>query len=77
MILKHFKPDVAVLTNITEDHLDRYEYNFENYIKSKFNIIKNQTKDDVFIYNADDEITVKYLNNFLNSTNPLPISMRK
>ncbi|MGZ4049942.1 MAG: UDP-N-acetylmuramoyl-L-alanine--D-glutamate ligase [Bacteroidia bacterium] len=75
--IKTFRPDVAILTNITEDHLDRYDYNFENYIKSKFNIIKNQTKDDVFIYNADDEITVKYLNKFLNSTNPLPISMRK
>ena len=75
--IKTFRPDVAILTNITEDHLDRYEYKFENYIKSKFNIIKNQTKDDVFIYNADDEITTRYLNNFLNSTNPLPISMRK
>ena len=75
--IKTFRPDVAILTNITEDHLDRYEYNFENYIKSKFSIIKNQTKDDVFIYNADDEITIKYLNKFLNSTNPLPISMRK
>ncbi len=75
--IKTFRPDVAILTNITEDHLDRYEYNFENYIKSKFNIIKNQTKNDVFIYNADDEITIKYLNKFLNSTNPLPISMRK
>ena len=75
--IKTFRPYVAILTNITEDHLDRYEYNFENYIKSKFNIIKNQTKDDVFIYNADDEITIKYLNKFLNSTNPLPISMRK
>ncbi|HSQ43660.1 MAG TPA: UDP-N-acetylmuramoyl-L-alanine--D-glutamate ligase [Ginsengibacter sp.] len=75
--IKTFRPDVAILTNITEDHLDRYEYNFENYITSKFNIIKNQTKNDVFIYNADDEVTVKYLNKFLNSTNPLPISMRK
>ena len=75
--IKTFRPDVAILTNITEDHLDRYEYNFENYVKSKFNIIKNQTKDDVFIYNADDEIIIKYLNNFINSTNPLPISMRK
>ena len=74
--IKTFRSDVAILTNITEDHLDRYEYNFENYIESKFNIIKNQTKDDVFIYNADDEITIKYLNIFLNSTNPLPISMR-
>ena len=75
--IKTFRPDVAILTNITEDHLDRYEYNFENYIKSKFNIIKNQTENDVFIYNADDEITIKYLNKFLNRTNPLPISMRK
>jgi len=75
--IKTFRPDIAILTNITEDHLDRYEYNFENYIKSKFNIIKNQTRNDVFIYNADDETTVKFLNIFLNSTNPLPISMRK
>ena len=42
--IKTFRPDVAILTNITEDHLDRYEYNFENYIKSKFNIIKNQSE---------------------------------
>ena len=75
--IKTFRPDVAILTNITEDHLDRYDYNFENYIKSKFNIIKNQKENDVFIYNADDEITIRYLNIFLNSTNSLPISMRK
>ncbi len=75
--IKTFRADVAILTNITEDHLDRYEYNFENYIKSKFRIIENQTKEDVFIYNADDEITNKYLNHFLNETNPLPMSMNK
>ena len=75
--IETFRPDVAILTNITEDHLDRYEYKFENYIKSKFSIIKNQTENDVFIYNADDEITIKYLNKFLNRSNPLPISMRK
>ncbi len=75
--IKSFRPDVAVLTNITEDHLDRYDYKFENYIKSKFNIIKNQSEKDVFIYNADDEITMKYLNNFLNKTNPLSYSMNK
>lgn len=73
--IKNFRPDVAILTNITEDHLDRYEYKFENYIKSKFRIIENQTKDDVFIYNNDDEITKKYLGKFLNNTKPLPISM--
>ena len=75
--IKFFKPDIAVITNITEDHLDRYDYNFENYIKSKFSIIKNQAEGDVFIYNADDEITGKYLNNFLNRVNPLPFSMNK
>lgn len=75
--IKTFRADVAILTNITEDHLDRYEYNFENYIKSKFRIIENQTKEDVFIYNADDEITKKYVNQFLMKTNPLPISMNK
>ncbi len=73
--IKTFRPDVAVLTNITEDHLDRYEYKFENYIKSKFRIIENQTEKDFFIYNDDDEITKKYLNKFLKNTNPLPISM--
>ena len=73
--IRMFRPDIAVLTNITEDHLDRYEYKFENYINSKFRIIKNQGQDDFFIYNDDDEITKKYLNKFLNNTNPLPISM--
>lgn len=75
--ISFFQPDVAVLTNITEDHLDRYDNKFENYIRSKFNIIKNQDESDVFIYNADDEVTMKYLNNFLNQTNPLPFSMNK
>lgn len=75
--IKKFRPDVAVLTNITEDHLDRYEYKFENYIKSKFRIIENQTQEDVFIYNDDDEITKKYLNKFLKKSNPLPMSMKK
>jgi UDP-N-acetylmuramoylalanine--D-glutamate ligase len=75
--IKKFRPDVAILTNITEDHLDRYEYKFENYIKSKFRIIENQKKEDVFIYNADDEVTNKYVNQFLMKSNPLPISMNK
>ncbi len=75
--IKTFRPDVSVLTNITEDHLDRYEYQFENYIKSKFSIIKNQTAEDVFIYNADDEVTNKYLKQFLNEVKTIPISMSK
>jgi UDP-N-acetylmuramoylalanine--D-glutamate ligase len=75
--IKTFRADIAVLTNITVDHLDRYEYKFENYIKSKFRITENQTGDDVFIYNDDDEVTKKYLNQFLNRAKPLRISMNK
>src|ERR1035438_2136464 len=51
--------NIAVLTNITPDHLDRYQYKVQNYINSKFRITQNQTKDDAFIYCADDEITKK------------------
>ena len=75
--IKTFKPDVAILTNITEDHLDRYEYKFENYIRSKFRITMNQDKNDYFIYCLDDEVTMKYLNKFNIQSNQLPISMKK
>lgn len=56
-----FKADIAVLLNITPDHLDRYEYKMENYADSKMRIIQNQTSNDVFIYNADDPETLKAL----------------
>lgn len=59
-----FKAEIAILTNITPDHLDRYNYNFENYIQSKFRIIRNQTDKDAFIYNTDDEITMQYIGNY-------------
>src|SRR5688572_20661022 len=74
--IKTFKQDIAILTNITEDHLDRYDYNFEKYIASKFRIAMNQQKNDHFIYCADDEITVKYINKFNIQSNQLPISMK-
>lgn len=57
-----FRPDIALLLNITEDHLDRYEYKFENYIRSKFRIAMNQTSTDHFIYNMDDEVIMNYMN---------------
>lgn len=75
--IKTFRPDIAILTNITEDHLDRYDYNFENYINSKFRITMNQQPDDQFIYCADDEVTMKYLNQFNIHSNQLPISMKR
>ncbi|MEO5684995.1 MAG: UDP-N-acetylmuramoyl-L-alanine--D-glutamate ligase [Chitinophagaceae bacterium] len=75
--IKTFRPEVAILTNITEDHLDRYEYKFENYIASKFRIAMNQTKDDVFIYCADDPVTMQYINKYAIHSNPLPFTMQQ
>lgn len=75
--IKTFRPDIAILTNITEDHLDRYDYNFENYIRSKFRITMNQQSTDHFIYCCDDEVTMKYLNRFNIQSNQLPISMKR
>jgi UDP-N-acetylmuramoylalanine--D-glutamate ligase len=72
-----FRPDVAVLLNITEDHLDRYEYKFENYIASKFRITMNQTSKDHFIYNLDDEVIMNYLDRNEIFSNQLPISMKQ
>src|SRR6185312_8199258 len=54
-----FKADIAVLLNITPDHLDRYDYKMENYVASKFRIAQNQTGNDAFIYCADDAETIK------------------
>jgi len=54
-----FKADVSVLLNITPDHLDRYNYNLQDYIDSKFRIVQNQTSENSFIYCLDDEITKK------------------
>ncbi len=56
-----FRPDVAVLLNITPDHLDRYEYKFENYVASKFRITMNQTKNDYFVINKDDPAIKEYI----------------
>ena len=72
-----FRPDIAILLNITEDHLDRYNYQFENYIKSKFRIIENQTEQDCFIYCIDDEVVVKHLELLTTHTNLQPFSMKQ
>ncbi|MDO1501509.1 UDP-N-acetylmuramoyl-L-alanine--D-glutamate ligase [Winogradskyella maritima] len=72
-----FRPHIAVLTNITPDHLDRYDYKFENYIASKFRIVENQTKDDYFIYDADDPVIAEWLSNHSIQSRPLPFSLTK
>ncbi len=69
-----FKADVAVLCNITPDHLDRYDYDLQKYIDSKFRITQNQTADDVFIYCADDELTIKNLSKFTIAAKQLPFA---
>ncbi len=74
--IKDFRADVSVLLNITEDHLDRYDYKFENYINSKFRIIQNITANDYFIYNADDEVINSKLQTTTLHTNSLPFSMK-
>lgn len=69
--IKTFKPDIAVLLNITPDHLDRYNYNFEAYAASKFKIAENQSAEDILILNQDDEASRKYLEQ--NTINPRTI----
>lgn len=61
--IHYFRPDVAVLLNITPDHLDRYDYKFDNYIQSKFRIAENQTTTDFFITNLDDKVITDHLAN--------------
>ena len=75
--IETFRPDIAILTNITEDHLDRYEYKFENYINSKFRITLNQTGDDYFIYCEDDPVTMQYIHQYTIHSNPLPFTMNR
>lgn len=72
-----FKPHIAVITNITPDHLDRYNYKFENYIEAKFKVTLNQTKDDYLIYDADDAVIAQWLANHKIKAKQLPFSLEK
>ncbi len=71
-----FKPKVAVITNITPDHLDRYEYKFENYIASKFRIARNQDENDFLIYDADDTVIVDWLKENPVQSKLVPFSLK-
>lgn len=72
-----FKADIAILLNITPDHLDRYAYDMQNYVNSKFRIIQNQGANDFFIYNADDVVITSNLEKIKTEVNSLPFSLRK
>ena len=71
-----FKADIAVITNITPDHLDRYGYNMENYVKAKFRITRNMDKDDCFIFCSDDEITINHLNKIVVKAQQFPFTQK-
>lgn len=73
--LYQFRTDIAILLNITPDHLDRYDYSLDKYAASKFRIIQNQTDKDHFIYCIDDPETVSRLNQFQPRANMYPISI--
>ncbi|MGB0915683.1 MAG: UDP-N-acetylmuramoyl-L-alanine--D-glutamate ligase [Crocinitomicaceae bacterium] len=70
-----FKADIAMLMNITPDHLDRYDYNMQNYVNSKFRLIQNQTKNDWFIYNNDDPIIQKEIEKRTINAQQAPFSL--
>jgi UDP-N-acetylmuramoylalanine--D-glutamate ligase len=75
--IQDFRPHIAVITNITPDHLDRYDYKFESYISSKFKIVMNQTSDDYLIYNSDDEVITSYINSHPIQSTLVPFSLSK
>ncbi|WP_163408610.1 UDP-N-acetylmuramoyl-L-alanine--D-glutamate ligase [Flavobacterium ajazii] len=72
-----YRPDIAIITNISPDHLDRYEYKYENYINSKFRITMNQTESDYLIYDADDEASTEWLKNNKTKAQLIPFSLSK
>ncbi|SNR75050.1 UDP-N-acetylmuramoyl-L-alanine--D-glutamate ligase [Flavobacterium sp. ov086] len=72
-----YRPDIAIITNISPDHLDRYEYKYQNYIDSKFRITMNQTESDYLIYDADDEAIAEWLKNNTTKAKLIPFSLSK
>ena len=75
--IKEFKPHIAIITNITPDHLDRYEYDFNKYLASKFRITENQTIEDFLIYDADDKAIEKGLKEHKTKAKLVPFSIEK
>ncbi|MFZ4105367.1 UDP-N-acetylmuramoyl-L-alanine--D-glutamate ligase [Flavobacterium sp.] len=73
----NYKPHIAIITNISPDHLDRYDYKYENYIESKFRITKNQTNDDFLIYDAEDEAINNWFQNNKVKAQLIPFSITK
>lgn len=75
--IRKYRPHIAVITNISPDHLDRYDYKYENYINAKFRITMNQTKDDYLIYDYDDVEIQRWLTNNKTAAKKVPFSISK
>lgn len=73
--IKEYRPHIAVITNISPDHLDRYDYNYDLYIAAKFRITMNQTKDDYLLYDADDEVINNWLGKNKTKAKLIPFSL--
>lgn len=73
----NYRPHIAIITNISPDHLDRYDYKYENYIESKFRITMNQTEEDYLIYDADDEAISEWLQKNKTRAKLIPFSLTK
>lgn len=73
--IEKYRPHIAVLTNISPDHLDRYEYNYELYIAAKFRITMNQTANDYLVYDADDPVITHWLNSHTTKAKAVPFSL--
>lgn len=71
-----FKPEIGILMNITPDHLDRYDYTMQNYVNSKFQLIENMTRQEYFIYYADDEVIAKELKTRSVVPYQVPVSLK-
>ena len=71
-----FRPDIAIITNITPDHLDRYGYDMENYVRAKFRIVRNLRPEDCFIFDSDDEITINHLDKIVTEAKKLPFTQK-
>lgn len=72
-----FKADIAILLNITPDHLDRYDNNMQNYADSKFRITQNLSEDEYFVFCSDDEITIRELEKIVTQTRQLPFAYQR
>ncbi len=72
-----FRPDIAVITNITPDHLDRYDHKMENYVRAKFKIVRNLRPEDCFIFDSDDAITIEHLSKIVLQAKMLPFTQEK